>query len=152
MQEDSIELKYHVLSAIANNLRYPNAHTHWLINLVLHYFGSKNTWNNDKTKLQVQEIISRVLLERIISNKPHPWGLLVCLTEILKNDEFKFFELPFTKLNTDIQRVFEALLQHIKNSSIKKIELTEINTTIDEANMINGGNATVASASASASA
>lgn len=32
----------------------------------------------------VQEQITRVLLERLIVNKPHPWGLLITFIELIK--------------------------------------------------------------------
>jgi CCR4-Not complex component, Not1 len=33
----------------------------------------------------VQEQITRVLLERLIVNRPHPWGLLITFIELIKN-------------------------------------------------------------------
>ena len=32
----------------------------------------------------VQEQITRVLLERLIVNRPHPWGLLITFVELIK--------------------------------------------------------------------
>jgi hypothetical protein len=32
----------------------------------------------------VQEQITRVLLERLIVNRPHPWGLLITFIELIK--------------------------------------------------------------------
>ncbi|ODV85108.1 hypothetical protein CANARDRAFT_199241 [[Candida] arabinofermentans NRRL YB-2248] len=115
MQEGVVELQFHVLQAIANNLRYPNSHTHWFSCLILHYFGSNSLWGEDK--LDVQQLIIRVLLERTICNKPHPWGLLITFTELLKNSEYSFFDLPFTKGAVEFERLFSSLLTHIKNSS-----------------------------------
>ncbi|KAL3516724.1 hypothetical protein ACH5RR_023626, partial [Cinchona calisaya] len=33
----------------------------------------------------IQEQITRVLLERLIINRPHPWGLLITVIELIKN-------------------------------------------------------------------
>jgi hypothetical protein len=33
----------------------------------------------------IQEQITRVLLERLIVNRPHPWGLLITFIELIKN-------------------------------------------------------------------
>jgi CCR4-NOT transcription complex subunit 1 len=33
----------------------------------------------------VQEAITRVLLERLIVHRPHPWGLLITFIELIKN-------------------------------------------------------------------
>ena len=32
----------------------------------------------------IQEQITRVLLERLIVNRPHPWGLLITFIELIK--------------------------------------------------------------------
>lgn len=38
----------------------------------------------------VQEQITRVLLERLIVNRPHPWGLLITFIELIKNQRLVF--------------------------------------------------------------
>ncbi|KAH3670689.1 hypothetical protein OGAPHI_001204, partial [Ogataea philodendri] len=78
MQEGTVELQFLLLQSIANNLRYPNAHTHWFSCVILQFFGSSTLWGQNLAN--VQQLITRVLLERIICNKPHPWGLLVTFT------------------------------------------------------------------------
>lgn len=113
MQEATVELQYHLMEAICNNLRYPNSHTHWFSYLVLHFFGSQSLWNGEGKKLQLQQVITRVLLERIICNRPHPWGLLITFTELIKNTELQFSELPFTKCAPEIEKMFGSLLQHV---------------------------------------
>jgi CCR4-NOT transcription complex subunit 1 len=115
IQEGSVEFQYHLIEAICNQLRFPNAHTYWFSYLVLHFFGAQTLWNGKKS--QVQQIITRVLLERIICNRPHPWGLLITFTELLKNSELAFFELPFIKSSPEVEKIFESLLRHISSSS-----------------------------------
>ena len=39
----------------------------------------------------VQEQITRVLLERLIVNRPHPWGLLITFIELIKNPRYNFW-------------------------------------------------------------
>lgn len=41
----------------------------------------------------IQEQITRVLLERLIVNRPHPWGLLITFIELIKVFfcSYKFF-------------------------------------------------------------
>jgi len=69
------EGRYHLLNAAANQLRYPNSHTHYfscaLLSLFLEPGGVES----------LPEQITRVLLERLIVNRPHPWGLLVTFIE-----------------------------------------------------------------------
>ena len=115
MQEGDVELQFLILQAIANNLRYPNAHTHWFSCIVLHFFGSKTLWNDKREA--VQQLISRVLLERIISHKPHPWGLLITFIELLKNKDYEFSSLPFTKITPEIENVLGALIKHASSTT-----------------------------------
>ncbi|KAL6454250.1 hypothetical protein SBY92_003711 [Candida maltosa Xu316] len=118
MNLGNAEFKYYLINAIANQLRYPNSHTHWFIGIILHFFSNNNIWNTTENKLVVQEIITRVLLERRISNKPHPWGLTILFTELVKNGDYGFFELPFVKDSIEeIKNIFNVLSVNVKGSS-----------------------------------
>lgn len=44
----------------------------------------------------IQEQITRVLLERLIVNRPHPWGLLINFIELIKVMIFFFFLIFFS--------------------------------------------------------
>ena len=69
--EVNSETRYLVLNAIANQLRYPNSHTHFFSCVLLALFvDSKNE--------AAREQATRVLLERLIVNRPHPW-VRVCV-------------------------------------------------------------------------
>jgi CCR4-NOT transcription complex subunit 1 len=58
--------RYHFLSAIANQLRYPNSHTYYFGCAILELFSQEDSPPN------TYEQITRVLLERIVCNRPHP--------------------------------------------------------------------------------
>lgn len=60
------EARYLVLNAVANQLRYPNSHTHYFSCVLLTLFAEAKSD-------AVKEQITRVLLERLIVNRPHPW-------------------------------------------------------------------------------
>ena len=45
----------------------------------------------------------RVLLERLIVNRPHPWGLLITFIELIKNPTFKFWTHEFVHCAPEIQ-------------------------------------------------
>ncbi|GJU48955.1 CCR4-NOT transcription complex subunit 1 isoform X1 [Tanacetum coccineum] len=62
------EGRYLFLNAVANQLRYPNNQTHYFSFILLYLFFESN-------QEAIQEQITRVLLERLIVNRPHPWGL-----------------------------------------------------------------------------
>lgn len=69
----------------------------------------------------IQEQITRVLLERLIVNRPHPWGLLITFIELLKNpryltckysvnvSSYNFWGHSFTHCSPDIERLFESV-------------------------------------------
>ena len=90
------------MNALANHLRYPNSHTHWFSCAVLTLFA-------DARDERVQEQITRVLLERLIVNRPHPWGLLITFIELIKNPRFNFWSHGFTRVAPEIERLFESV-------------------------------------------
>lgn len=90
------------MSAIANQLRYPNSHTHYFSCVLLYLFA-------ESKKEIVKEQITRVLLERLIVNRPHPWGLLITFIELIKNPRYSFWSHSFTRCATDIERLFESV-------------------------------------------
>ena len=57
----------------------------------------------------IQEQITRVLLERLIVNRPHPWGLLITFIELIKNPNFKFWQHEFVTCAPEIQKLFESV-------------------------------------------
>ena len=57
----------------------------------------------------IQEQITRVLLERLIVNRPHPWGLLITFIELIKNPRYKFWSYSFTHCAGEIERLFESV-------------------------------------------
>uniref|UniRef100_A0A0E0F0Y0 CCR4-Not complex component Not1 C-terminal domain-containing protein n=1 Tax=Oryza meridionalis TaxID=40149 RepID=A0A0E0F0Y0_9ORYZ len=96
------EGRYLLLNAIANQLRYPNNHTHYFSFIILYLFSEAN-------QEIVQEQITRVLLERLIVNRPHPWGLLITFIELIKNPRYSFWARSFTRCAPEIEKLFESV-------------------------------------------
>ena len=94
------EGRYAVLNAIANQLRYPNRHTLYFSSVMLYLFPRA------QGKDMVQEQMARVLLERLICNRPYPWGLLHTFIELLKKEKDAFDSLNFP---SEIQLLFDGL-------------------------------------------
>ena len=63
--------RYISLNAIANQLRYPSSHTHYFSCVMLFLF-------NESKDDGVKEQITRVLLERLITQRPHPVRVSNC--------------------------------------------------------------------------
>ena len=127
------EGRYVYLNAIANQLRYPNNHTHYFSCVLLYLFSEvaaaaspapprtraapraprrpapprtraaprapalaaarpslaprspRSAPDAQASSERVQEQITRVLVERLIVHRPHPWGLLITFIELIKN-------------------------------------------------------------------
>ncbi|KAJ6011198.1 CCR4-Not complex component C-terminal [Penicillium sp. IBT 35674x] len=108
------EARYYLLSAMANQLRYPNSHTYFFSFTILRLFGVDYP---EQDESDIRQQIIRVLLERLIVHRPHPWGLIITLQELLQNQSYSFFRLPFIQAAPEIGRLFDALLQHIQQQS-----------------------------------
>ncbi|KAJ5601469.1 CCR4-Not complex component N.t1.c1 C-terminal [Penicillium lagena] len=108
------EARYFLLSAMANQLRYPNSHTYFFSFTILRLFGVDYS---EQDESDIRQQIIRVLLERLIVHRPHPWGLIITLQELLQNRSYSFFRLPFIQAAPEIGRLFDALLQHIQQQS-----------------------------------
>lgn len=93
------EPRFYFLSAIANQLRYPNSHTQYFSYALLQLFGSDMA---NQQESYVREQITRILLERLIVHRPHPWGLIITLLELLKNPTYMFWDQPFIKAAPEV--------------------------------------------------
>lgn len=96
------EGRYYFVNAIANQLRYPNNQTHYFSCVLLLLFG--------RTRKEIlQEQITRVLLERLIVQRPHPWGLLITFIELIKNPNYAFWDHEFTRCAPEIRQLFVSV-------------------------------------------
>jgi CCR4-NOT transcription complex subunit 1 len=97
------EARYYFINSMASQLRFPNAHTHYFGQALLELFGSDH---NDQEESDIRQQITRILLERLIGHWPQPWGLIVTILELVKNDKYMFFELPFIKSAPEVRIAF----------------------------------------------
>jgi len=102
VQQFDYEGRYLFLSAIANHLRYPNAHTHLFSCIMLYLFDGT-------TDMVVREQITRVLLERLIVHRPHPWGLLITFIELIRNQRYAFWSHSFVNVAPEIEKLFHSV-------------------------------------------
>jgi CCR4-NOT transcription complex subunit 1 len=93
------EGQYLMLSVIADQLRFPSAHTSFFAHLMLYMFKVS-------TDSAIAERISRVLLERVIVARPHPWGLIVTFVELLENQHYGFWDQQFVRADEEIYLMF----------------------------------------------
>lgn len=65
-------------NGIANQLRYPNAYSFFYHLLVMHLFQNLE----DEGAI---EILIRVLVERLLVSRPHPWFLLATIARVIQS-------------------------------------------------------------------
>ncbi|EGT51973.1 hypothetical protein CAEBREN_01277 [Caenorhabditis brenneri] len=124
------EGRYLLFNGIANQLRYPNAHTHYFSCVFLYLF--KNSTNDT-----IQEQITRILFERLVALRPHPWGLLITFIELIKNPTYNFWRYEFTSCAPEIQRLF----QNVANTCVPNQGSQLSQTQSDGASGMLGNNA-----------
>ncbi|XP_031484451.1 uncharacterized protein LOC116253657 isoform X3 [Nymphaea colorata] len=109
------EGRYLFLNAVANQLRYPNNHTHFFSCVLLFLFAEAN-------QDIIQEQITRVLLERLIVNRPHPWGLLITFIELIKNPLYNFWNRSFTRCAPEIEKLFDSVARSCGGPAVKAVD------------------------------
>ena len=95
------EGRYLLLSGVANQLRFPSRHTAYFSALMLFLYA-------EASDDLVKEQILRVVLERVIVNRPHPWGLLYTLAQVLRA---RNVQLP--KAPPEIYAILEHMSQGV---------------------------------------
>lgn len=114
MADLDTEGRYLFLSGIANQLRYPNSHTHYFSCVLLYLFS-------EASKEVIQEQITRVLIERLIVNRPHPYGLLITFIELIRNPRYNFWEhTNFIRCAPEIEVLFTSVAKSIHTSSLAR--------------------------------
>ena len=112
-----MEPRYYLLSSMANHLRFPNSYTAFYSQMFLHFFRSSEV--DSAVQMDIQQQILRVLMERIVPQRPHSWGLLKTLVDLLRSSNSKVFELPIVKA-PEVSATY--LLSHYFLANLLQIE------------------------------
>lgn len=103
LRDSGPEDRYHLLCAMANQIRYPNSHTHYFSTAMLHLFTVGGE--------ELQQQVMRVLVERLMVARPHPWGLIVTILELVRNKTYNVWELGCIKAAPEIERMLLSVAQ-----------------------------------------
>ena len=110
------EGRYLLFTSMTNHLRYPNAHTHFFACVLLHLFAVAETEIDSSSKAAfgeagqvIQEQITRVLLERLIVHRPHPWGLLITFMELIRNPRYHFWDHSWVRCAPEVERLLQSV-------------------------------------------
>ena len=57
----------------------------------------------------VREQVARALMERIIVHRPHPWGVLATLSELVRRPDLGLFQCAFVRSSPDVEKLFESV-------------------------------------------
>lgn len=95
--------RYIILGGIVNHIRYPNLHTRYFSILLFNLF--ETITDSEETVGQ----IPRILFERLIVHRPHPWGLIVILSDLMNNDKHGFKRHNFHELHPEIDKLIESV-------------------------------------------
>jgi CCR4-NOT transcription complex subunit 1 len=93
------DARYYLVSSMVNQLRFPCTYTDFFSQVILHMFGKDM---NDPEELDVRQEITRILLERLVGFWPQPWGLMCTVMELVKDEKYMFFDLPFIKATPEV--------------------------------------------------
>jgi CCR4-NOT transcription complex subunit 1 len=53
--------------------------------------------------------MTKVLLERFIVHRPHPWGALVTFIELLRNSKYDFWTKEFVHIAPEVTLLLESV-------------------------------------------
>ena len=104
LRESRPAARHHIATAMVNQVRYVNAHTHYFSTALQHMV----TIATD----EVQEQMLMIIMERLMAPRPHPWGIIVMMLELIKNPTFSIWELPCTKAAPQIQQMLASLVHN----------------------------------------
>lgn len=93
------------------HLRYPNAHTHWFSSLMLHLF-------HEVKADRFREVMARILLERFLVYRPHPWGALVTFVELLRNHKYDFWNQDFIRLAPEVTLLLDSVCSSLRDFTV----------------------------------
>ncbi|WPG99271.1 general negative regulator of transcription subunit 1 [Acrodontium crateriforme] len=97
------ESRYQLISAMINQVRYVSAHTQYFSTAVQHMF---TTGSED-----LQQQIMRVLVERLLVPRPHPWGIIVMVLEMVKNPAYDIWAFPWMETAPQVKSMLMNLAQ-----------------------------------------
>jgi CCR4-NOT transcription complex subunit 1 len=97
-------VRFGLLTGMVNHLRYPNYLTYFFSCVLLQAFRLSGTLEQ-----QLKSQLVRVLLERLVVYRPHPWGLMITFMELIRNPEYRFWSQPLVKASPELERMFETV-------------------------------------------
>ena len=105
------EGRYALLATVASHLRHPNAHTLFFSRLLIAVFIDATTLGGAVGEI-IREQVTRVLVERLVTYRPHPWGLVECFAELVRVGGGRH-GFAFAHSSPEVERLFDGLLRMV---------------------------------------
>ena len=109
--------RYQLLNAFVNYLRWPNLHTIYFANLLMRVFENASLPNmlvSPDVQYLIREQIVRVLIERMSTLGPYPWGLVFLVSQLMRGERFRFWDQPFTRISPEIARRLHEVADFVR--------------------------------------
>uniref|UniRef100_A0A1I7SA09 Not1 domain-containing protein n=1 Tax=Bursaphelenchus xylophilus TaxID=6326 RepID=A0A1I7SA09_BURXY len=97
---------FRLFTSITDQLRNASTHTAFYASMLLHLFHTAHSNH-------VREIITRILLERLLANRPHPFGIKLVMAELLRNPDYKFMEFEFVHSAEVVERMVISISKYL---------------------------------------
>lgn len=102
LRESDGSTRYQLISAMMNQVRYVNAHTHYFSTALQHMFTTGAE--------ELQQQIMRVLVGRLMVPRPHPWGIIVMVLELVKNPAYDIWSFPWMETASQVKSMLVSLV------------------------------------------
>ncbi|EDO06504.1 CCR4-Not complex component Not1 family protein [Babesia bovis T2Bo] len=98
------QARHMLLSCMTNHLRYPNTSTFSFVSFMIRLFVN--------CEPPMQEQITLALLERLLISRPHPWGVLHLLFQLVENPKYDFWNRieAAPEVEKHIRRIIQGCL------------------------------------------
>jgi len=98
------EVRFYIMGALTNQLRYVNGHTQYFSTALVHFFSVGSD--------DLRQSLLNVFVSRLSMARPHPWGLLVTMLELIKNPAYDIWGFDWIKAHPTVETMLMTLVQH----------------------------------------
>nr|POF03931.1 general negative regulator of transcription subunit 1 [Quercus suber] len=102
LSENDGATRCQIIGAMMNQVRYVNAHTHYFSTAIQHIFTTAGE--------DLQQQMMRILVGRLMVPRPHPWGIIVMVLELIKNPAYDIWAFPWMETASQVKNMLVSLV------------------------------------------
>jgi hypothetical protein len=99
----SMEAKRAVVEGAINFLRNPSIRTRAMSQVLLALFA------DESAPVPIKELVTKSLVERLLVQRPHPWGLLITFSDLVKGPQYGFWKQSLLVSNPETETLVKKL-------------------------------------------